>query len=68
MEVVGHMEYTRLVPADVTVAIVAVDMSLDHGLSAADAMIYATARLAAAELVTVDGDFRGLPGVALIGE
>ncbi len=68
MEVVGHMEYTRLVPADVTVAIVAVDLSLDHGLSAADALIYATARLAPAELVTVDGDFRGLPGVTLIGE
>lgn len=68
MEVVGHMEYTRLVPGDVTVAIVAVDVSLDHGLSAADAVVYATARLAAADLVTLDADFRGLPGVTLLGE
>ena len=66
MEVVGHLEYTRIVPADTTVAIVAVDMSIDHGLAAADAFIYATARLQGCELVTADTDFRGLPGVTLI--
>ena len=66
MEVVGHMECTRLVPADVTTAIVAVEMSTEHGLAAADAMIYATARLNRCDLVTTDADFRGLPGVVLI--
>jgi predicted nucleic acid-binding protein len=68
MDVVGHLEHTQLVGEDVATVIVAVDMSLDHGLSAADAVIYATARLAACDLVTLDGDFRGLPGVTLLGE
>jgi predicted nucleic acid-binding protein len=66
MEVVGHMEWTLLAPADVTTSIVAVDMSLEHGLAAADAMIYATAKLHRCELVTADADFRGLPGVTLL--
>jgi len=66
MEVVGHMECTRFVPADVTTAVVAVQLSADHGLAAADAMIYATARVKRCELVTADADFRGLPGVTLL--
>jgi predicted nucleic acid-binding protein len=66
MEVVAHMEWTRLVPADVTTAVVAVQVGVDYGLAAADAMIYATARLERSELVTLDADFRGLPGVTLI--
>ena len=66
MEIVSHLEFTRFVPGDGTTAIVAVDMSADHGLAAADAMIYATARLKRCELVTAEADFRGLPGVTLL--
>jgi predicted nucleic acid-binding protein len=66
MEVVGHMEWTQFAPADVTTAVVAVQMSVEHGLAAADAMIYATARLRRCELITADTDFRGLPGVTLL--
>lgn len=66
MEVVGHMECSRFAPVDVTTAVVAVQMSADHGLAAADAVIYATARLERCELVTLDADFRDLPGVTLI--
>jgi predicted nucleic acid-binding protein len=68
MDVVSRMEATRFVPADVTAAIVAVDMSAAHELAAADAMIYATARLQRCELVTADRDFRDLPGVILLEE
>lgn len=68
MEIVSHLEFTRFVPMDVSTAIVAVDMSRAHGLAAADAVIYATARLQECELVTLDGHFRGLPGVTLLGE
>jgi predicted nucleic acid-binding protein len=59
--------YVALVPQRpiLTTAIVAVDMSADHGLAPADAMINATARLKRCELVTADADFRGLPGVTL---
>lgn len=67
MRTVAEMEYTRFVPVDQTIAIVAADVSIDHGLAAVDAIIYATARLQRAELVTLDADFRGLPGVTLVG-
>jgi predicted nucleic acid-binding protein len=66
MEVVGHLEATRFAPADVTTAVIAVQLGADHGLAAADAMIYATAQLWRCELVTADADFRGLPGVTLL--
>lgn len=66
MEAVAQLEQTRLVPADHIVAITAADLSIDHGLAAADALIYATARLEGCELVTADTAFRGLPGVTLI--
>jgi uncharacterized protein len=66
MEVVGQMEATRFAPADVTTAVIAVQVSAEHGLAAADAMIYATAKLHRCELVTADADFRGLPGVILV--
>ena len=66
MEVVGHMEWTHLVPADVTTTVVAVQLGVDHRLAAADAMVYATAKLHRCDLVTADADFRGLPGVVLL--
>ena len=66
MEAVAQLEQTRLVPADHIVAITAADLSIDHGMAAADALIYATARLEGCELVTADTDLRGLPGVTLI--
>ena len=66
MEAVAQLEQTRLVPADHIVAIAAAELSADRGLAAADAFIYATARLEGCELVTADVDFRGLPGVILV--
>ena len=66
MEIVGHLEHTRFAGVDVSTAIVAAELSVDHGLAAADTLIYATARLERCELITADTDFRGLPGVTLI--
>ena len=66
MTVVGEMEFTHIVPADSLVAIAAADLSLEHGLATADAIILATARLQPCGLITADTDFRGLPGVTLI--
>jgi predicted nucleic acid-binding protein len=68
MDVVAHMEATRFAPADVTTSVVAVQLGREHALVAADALIYATARLHHCELVTADEDFRGLPGVILLEE
>ena len=66
LRAVGEMEYTRLIAVDTHVAITAADLSIAHGLAAADALIYAVAKLEGCELVTADTDFRGLPGVVLI--
>jgi predicted nucleic acid-binding protein len=67
LRAVAEMEETRVVPADMTTAILAADFSLEHGLPMADALIYASARQARADLVSADAHFRGLAGVVFIG-
>ena len=56
----------RVVPLDEPVALAAAKVSLEHHLPMADAIIYATALLFRAELVTSDPDFKDLPGVKLV--
>jgi predicted nucleic acid-binding protein len=51
---------------DTAIAVSAALMSSDHGLSAADAIIYATAVAFGADLVTCDAHFKDLPGVRYI--
>ena len=48
---------------DSRIALLAADLHREHGLSTADAIIYATARDQGAELITCDAHFKGLPGV-----
>ena len=52
---------TRVVPIDERLALLAARISLDRRLAMADAMIYATAFVAGALLVTLDAHFQGLP-------
>lgn len=54
-----------VVALDEEIALVAANLSLDHRLSMADAIIYATARTHSAQLVTGDSAFQGLPGVTI---
>ena len=51
----------RVVPIDERLALLAARISLDRRLAMADAMIYATALAAGAQLVTSDAHFKGLP-------
>ena len=53
---------------DVTrdIADFAAELSFKHGLSTADALIYASARSRNAELITGDDDFRGMKGVKIV--
>jgi predicted nucleic acid-binding protein len=51
----------RFVPVDERLALLAARISLARRLAMADAMIYATALLAGAHLVTSDAHFQGLP-------
>ena len=51
----------RVMPIDERLALLAARISLDRRLAMADAMIYATALVAGAHLVTCDAHFQGLP-------
>ncbi len=53
-------------PLDDRLALYAADLSLQHGLAMADAIVYATARSWDAVLVTGDKHFEGLPGVEYV--
>jgi predicted nucleic acid-binding protein len=48
------------------VALLAGDLSLQFKLGTADSLILAHAQEASAELITLDNDFRGLPGARVL--
>lgn len=60
------MGYTTMVPLDERLAMEAADVSLEHGLSMADAIVKATADLCGAKIVTGDKHLGELKGVQLI--
>lgn len=66
MECVAALHAATVEPLDDTLALEAADISLEHRLAMADSIIFATAARHAAEIVTGDADFEGLPGVTLI--
>jgi predicted nucleic acid-binding protein len=55
-----------VVPVDQEIALSAAVISMQHALPMADALIYATAEINGAELVTSDAHFKGLPRVTLL--
>jgi predicted nucleic acid-binding protein len=63
---VSAMQRARVVPITGELALTAADLSLEHRLAMADAIILATARLYHAELVTSDRDFETVPGVTYL--
>lgn len=65
---VSAMQRAQVVPVDGELALTAADLSLEHGLAMADAIILATARLHHAELVTSDGDFARISGVTYLAK
>ena len=66
--VAAQIEKTRVLPLTSTIALTAADVSLEHGLAMADAIVYATAAVHQAELVTSDRDFAPLAGVTYLGK
>ncbi len=66
VEAVSVMRRATIAPVDESLALDAADLSLEHGLAMADALIYATARRHRAQVVTSDVDFDGLPGATVI--
>ena len=63
LEAVALTEQGTVVSLNTSLALQAADLALDHQLSFADAIIYATARQADVPLVTSDNHFEGLPEV-----
>jgi len=66
IESISALRGTTIEPLAESLALEAADLSLEHGLAMADAIILATAVRHRAELVTADADFECLPGVTLI--
>ncbi len=62
----AQMQKTRMVPLTETLAMTAADLSIEHRLAMADAIVYATALLNGAEIVTSDSDFARLPHVTFL--
>ncbi len=63
LEAAGQIGKTRVIPLNDTIALTAADISLEHHLAMADAIVYATALSEGVTLVTSDADLNSLPGV-----
>jgi predicted nucleic acid-binding protein len=66
--VIAFSMQCRVVPLDTRIALGAVELHREHGLATADAIVYATARVEGAALLTCDRHFERLPGVSLIAK
>jgi predicted nucleic acid-binding protein len=62
IEAVAQMQKTTVADLDQLIALTAADLSIEHGLAMADAIVYATAQVQDVQLVTADSDFEGLSG------
>lgn len=62
----ARLSATQVIQLTESIAFLAADVSLRHGLAMADAMVYATAQDQEAEVVTGDADLKDLPRVVYI--
>ena len=62
----AEMEKTRVFGLSSDIAYRAADLSIEHKLATADALIYASAASLRLKLITSDSDFRNLPNVEYI--
>jgi predicted nucleic acid-binding protein len=62
----GRLNSTQVIHLTESIAYLAADVSLRHGLAMADAIVYATAKDQEAQVVTGDADLKDLPGVLYV--
>ena len=62
----GRLQGTEVIQLTESIAYLAADLGLRHGLAMADAIVYATAKDQRAEVVTSDADLKDLPGVLYV--
>jgi predicted nucleic acid-binding protein len=65
-EVIAYTQKCVVVPLDTHIALLAAELHRQHKLATADAIVYATAQAAGAELLTCDSQFAELPGVVYL--
>ncbi len=66
LQAVSIMNRTRVLELSESIALLAADLSIKHGLPMADAIVYATAMESDCKVMTGDSHFRGLKGVVLV--
>ena len=62
LQLAGRLNVTDVIPLRESIALLAADLSVQHGLAMADAIVYATGRDQEADVATGDADLEGLPG------
>ena len=67
-QVIAYTSKCQVVALDTAIALLAADMHREHKLATADAIVYATALQAGAQLLTCDSHFDGLEGVVLFAK
>ena len=67
-KLIAYTMTCQVIPLDTEIALRAAELGRTHGLSTADAIIYATALQLDADLLTCDGHFEGLAQVRYIAK
>jgi predicted nucleic acid-binding protein len=67
-QVLAYTQKCLVAPLDTATALLAAELHREHKLATADAIVYATAQLEGAELLTCDVHFKGLHGVLLFSK
>lgn len=65
-QVIAFTQLCQVVPLDTEIALAAAEACRARKLATADAIVFATAGVRSAALITCDSHFEGLPGVTLI--
>lgn len=63
LEAIALTEQCKVIPLNTAISLWAADLAMEHKLSFADAIIYATARQQEVTLITSNDHFQGLTGV-----
>lgn len=63
LEIIGMTENSTVIPLDTRISLHAADISKEYGLVMADSIVYSSALLNDATLVTADKYFKQLPNV-----
>jgi len=66
LRVAARLAATEVIPLTESIALLAADISLQHGLGMAEGIVYATAKDQEARVVTSDADLKDLPGVVYL--